>query len=117
MGAYDLSQTIQIEKIQGIVKPAMLSLRWRLEKERDGMQHYSVDSPLMPREHGIIIDDIHIRMPENEIGIIIPFTESEKICWECGAERMLELQIHIDCGCVTWFDWCYNPQHERKRDG
>lgn len=109
-----MSDTIQIEKITGNVKTGLLNLQWNIEKYIDGIQHYSVYSPITPRQYGAVLDDIHIRFPENEIGIILPFIESEEICWECGAQRMLELTINIDCFCMTWFDWCYNPQHERK---
>ena len=111
-----MSQTIQIEKISGIVKKAMLSLRWKVEKQIGEMQYYSVDTPLQSAEYGVVIDNIHVRMPENELAFIMPFGDSEKVCWDCGGQRMLELKYHIECGCMTWFDWCYNPQHERKKD-
>jgi len=106
------TETIQIEKIDGGLKKALLSLNWKVKKRIGDIQHYSVHTPFMSEE-GAMIDDIHIRFPEHEIGIILPFTDKEKICWECGGQRILELTINVDCFCMTWFDWCYNPQHER----
>lgn len=107
-----LSETISIEKITGKVKGGLLNLKWNVIKRINDIQHYSVYNPLMSPEEGAVIDDVHILFPEKQIGIIIPFTENEKICWECGAQRMLEIRID-ECGCTTWFDWCYNPQYKR----
>jgi len=113
-----LTETIQIEKIPGTVKQGFLNLQWNVVKRIGEIQHYTCSTPITPTEHGAVIDNIHIRMPENEIGLFLPFTDDEKICWECGAERILEIMINIECldlDCVTWQDWCYNPQYKRVK--
>ena len=53
---------------------------------------HSCYTPITPVEYGAVIDNIHIRFTENEIGIFLPFTDNEKICWECGGQRILELK-------------------------
>lgn len=110
-----MSETILIqpEKMLGTVQQGFLRQIWNTIKRIGDIQYYSVTSTLGNEQFGFIINDVHVRLPENEIGLIIPFDESEKTCWECGGRRMLEVKINFDCFCIQWDEWCYNPQHKR----
>jgi len=111
------NQTIQVEKIDGGLSLGMLDLHWKLEELIDEeIQHYTVTNPLMPVEHGAVMDNIHMDFVNHLLGFIMPFTGSEQVCWECGGQRVLELKYDIRCGCMTWKDWCYCPTHHRKGD-
>ncbi len=110
-----MTEIIQVKKIRG-VPTGPFALNFNVEQMIGEIQHYSCESMFSDeRKHGVVINDIHILFPENQIGFILPFTEEEKICWECGAHRMLEFNFDLKCGCMTWVDWCYNPTHERKK--
>lgn len=113
-----MSQTILIEpeKMMGVVEQkGFIRQTWRTVKIINDIQQYSVNSSLSGEQFGFLINDVHIRLPENEIGLIIPFDGMEKTCWECGGVRMLEIKINFDCFCTEWQEWCYNAQHERIR--
>jgi len=112
-----MNETILIEpeKMLGTVEQGFLRQTWKTIKRINDIQHYSVYSSLSGEQFGFIIDNVHVRLPENEIGLIIPFDETEKTCWECGGRRMLEIKINFDCFCTEWQEWCYNPQYKRIR--
>lgn len=106
-------ELISIEKMCTLKGSGAFNPTWNLIKREQEIQMYEVHAPLIESQYGFVIDDIHIRLSKNELGIIIPFEDTEKICWECGAERMLEFKINMECmdlDCVNWFDWCYNAK-------
>lgn len=41
-------------------------------------------------------DRQYVALMENEIKLFIPFTGSEKICWDCGGNRELIVVLHLD---------------------
>ncbi len=72
---------------------------------------FSTDGP----QYGFMIDNQHVRLPENNIGFIIPF-ESDYNCYECGGEIMIELFASFEGELEDgdWKSWCYNPKFAKE---
>jgi len=102
---------IQIEKIQGNISRGFADLIWNSLKIVDEIELYSVKLPWAAEEYGAMIDNIHLDFQHDLLGFIIPYTDGETKCWECGGSRVLELKYNIKCGCMIWKSWCYNPKH------
>ena len=108
--------SIVIENMMGTVPRGLFNQTWIVKKSVDDMQLYRVSTPISS-EYGVMIDTTHIRMPENQIGIILPHTNKEAICYECGGDRLLEIKIDLDfIKDSEWHDWCYFPKFKRKEN-
>jgi hypothetical protein len=64
---------------------------------------------------GTIVDlDADIDSPIQGIRTYIPFQGEEGICWECGDQRYLMIDMSLKGKTVGWTDVCGDPFDDTK---